>query len=42
MDLSQRELLQLGYVILEKVSVRASRAHAGTRHLVGESVDGFG
>ena len=42
LDMSQRELFQLWYVVLEKASVRVSRVNMRTRHLVSESVDRFG
>jgi len=42
LDLSQRELFQLWYVVLEPTSVRVGRSRMGARHLVGKSVDGFG
>jgi len=41
-DLSQCELFQLRYVVLETSSARIGSADTGTRHLVGKSVDGFG
>ena len=42
LDLPQRELFQLRYVVLEPASVQVGRAYMGTRHLFGKSVDRFG